>query len=138
MCITDTVITGRPAFVFINVYMPYCTTDNYHEFVAYLSKIDALINTANTPYVSAIGDYNSDFVKDHAFGKELLSFCTEAGLTISDKMDLDSCYTFVSSSYLTTSWLDHVVCTTSAHNHVSHFKVRCDKITSDHLPVRYH
>ena len=45
--------------------MPYCTTYNYHEFVAHLCKIDNIINATYTPYVYAIGNYNAEFVIDH-------------------------------------------------------------------------
>ena len=59
-----------------------------------------------------MGDYNSDFTKDensnipHDFGREMFCFCQEEGLTISD-YDRDA--------HGITSWLNHLVGTTSVH-----------------------
>jgi hypothetical protein len=122
-------------YVFINVYMPYCSYVNFDDLIAYLSTIDSLVGDAETPYVYAIGDFNADISKAHSFGNELLSFCRDVGLTISDSVYLQNCYTFVSSAHHTTSWLDHVVCTTSAHKLVCDYKVHYDKVSSDHLPL---
>ena len=95
--------------------MPYCYIENLDEFTAHLSKLDNIITTANTPYVYVIGDFNADLNKDHLFGSELASFCADMNLIISDTAHLKGGYTFVSSAHNTTSWLDHVVCTTNAH-----------------------
>ena len=44
----------------LNIYMPHCGSENYVDFITYLSKINHLINTAGTSYVEAVGDFNAD------------------------------------------------------------------------------
>ena len=61
----------------LNIYMPYCSSDNYEEFIAYLAKTNFFIESANTPTVMAIGDFNADLSRDQRFGKELLHFTDE-------------------------------------------------------------
>jgi hypothetical protein len=124
-------------YTLVNVYLPYCSPEYHDEFLAYLSKIESLITSADTPYVYAIGDFNADLNKDHRFGNELSQFCHDMDLTISDKVHLQDCYTFVSCAHNSTAWLDHVICSASAHSLLNSFQVHYDKITSDHLPLSF-
>ena len=122
--------------IFVNVYMPYCYSGNLDLFLSCLSEIDTIISSASTPYVYFMGDFNSDVHKDHhLFGAELKSFCNDVNIVISDTEWLHDCYTFLSSAHNTVSWLDHVICTNSAHHLLIDFEVLYDKVTSDHFPM---
>ena len=89
--------------MFLNVYMPFCSSENHDEFLSQLSKIDSIIDGTDTPYIFALGDFNADLNKDQKFGNDLMQFCKDAGLMISDKKHLKDCYTFVSSAHLSTA-----------------------------------
>ena len=117
--------------------MPYCSSDNYEEFIAYLAKTNFFIESANTPTVMAIGDFNADLSRDQRFGKELLHFTDKEGLLLSDFMYLphQTTYTFFTDAHDTTSWLDHVVSTHSAHQLIQSMSVNYAAVTSDHLPL---
>ena len=121
--------------LFINVYLPYCYIGNLDLFLSCLSEMDSIITAASTPYVYFIGDFNADLSKDHLFGSELKSFCSDMNLIISDKEHLGDSYTFLSSAHDSVSWLDHVVCTNSAHALMRDYKVLYDKVSSDHFPL---
>ena len=70
------------------------------------------------------------------FGEMLLNFCSENHSDIVDKTILPvDTYTYVSSAWGTTSWLDHVVCTSDAKDCTTHIEVMYDCIFSDHHPV---
>ena len=133
--------------LFINLYLPHCCLDNLDEYLHYLTMLDSCIVNSNTPYVFAMGDFNADISVDNSgifkqrFGKELTQFCQEEQLIISDKVHLDGIngvYTYLSDSHNSTSWLDHLVCTTSAHKLVDHISINYSMVTSDHLPLIAH
>ena len=85
-----------------------------------------------------IGDFNANLKTDSRFGKELLRFCNVHSLSISDKMLLPSdTFTIISSSHGTTSWLDHILTTTSGHSIIRDLFILTDFITSDHLPISF-
>ena len=114
--------------------MPYWCKENTPEFFYYRSKLNDLIEAACTPYVMAIGDFNSDNRAHHKFGKELSTFCKDENLIISDLIHLsNSEYTFVSSHGFT-SWIDHVISTYSGHTLINNISVNYRCISSDHLP----
>jgi exonuclease III len=122
-------------YLFINVYMPYSCADNQDEFVAGLSKIDSIVQSSDTPFIFVLGDFNADPTKDHLFGQELVDFCQDANLIITDVQCLKNSYTFYSCPHNTTSWLDHAVCTPSAGQLVQSCRIHFDKISSDHFPL---
>ena len=69
-------------------------------------------------------------------GKELTKLCNDNSLSISDELLLPSdTFTFVSSSHASTSWLDHVLSTSTGHAVVQSIHVKSDYVTSDHLPL---
>ena len=54
----------------------------------------------------------------------------------SDKMLLpNDAYTFISSCHSTTSWLDHILSTSSGQSLLQDVHVKGDYISSDHLPL---
>ena len=86
-----------------------------------------------------MGDFNADF--KCRFGEGLMYFTAENALQISDGILRGYrsgffTYTCISEAHGTVSWLDHVVCTGTAHRHV----LSCDTLDyitfGDHIPVR--
>ena len=66
----------------------------------------------------------------------LIRICNANSLCFSDKMLLpNDTYTFISSSHSTTSWLDHILSTSSGHSLLQDVHVKGDYISSDHLPL---
>ena len=129
--------------IIINVYLPYCDVENTDEFLSYLAKLDTLVDTASTPYIYIMGDFNADIVKrrnsglPHRFGELLSQFCIEQNLIVSDVTMLPGCdsYTYISEAHQSTSWLDHLICTESAHALVDSVHIDYGMVSSDHLPL---
>ena len=95
----------------LNVYLPHQCHDNYDVYVEYIGKISAIIEDCSTSKIAIIGDFNADV--GTAFETELLSFCADRELIISDHDFFGRCsdkYTYVSDAHSTTSWLDHFIC----------------------------
>ena len=107
----------------------------------YLSKIDSIFSSADTPYCVAIGDFNADHsvtngTIPHLFGRALVDYCKNEQLVISDSINLaQDNYTYISCTG-STSWLDHIVSTISLHELIVDTKVHYEtSVTSDHLPI---
>ena len=67
---------------------------------------------------------------------ELIKFCNEENLVISDRVCLPTnTYTYYSEAHNSSSWLDHVLCTNSAHSLIKGIHVCYDYVTSDHVPL---
>ena len=47
----------------------------YDDYIFYLNKIKIIIESAKTPYVYVLGDFNADIQSDSVFGSELVEFC---------------------------------------------------------------
>jgi exonuclease III len=130
-------------FLFLNVYLPYDNGENLDEFLFYMYKINDIFINYESPYVMALGDFNANiegfYNKKvyHRFGRELISFCTEENLIISDTIhcSVDDTYTFYSEAHHSTSWLDHIIANVNMHALINNVKVDYKCVTSDHFPV---
>ena len=94
--------------------------DNFRQI---LGEISAIIQYGNTNEVIVMGDFNADF--KCRFGEE--SFTDDNALQISDGIlrgYRSDFFTYISEAHCTVSWLDHVVCTGTAHRHV----LSCDTL----------
>ena len=69
----------------INVYIPYESILNLDEHMNYLGKINSIMQTADTSHINA-NTYNGPGV----FGRELLKFCNETNLFMSDLCKVNS------------------------------------------------
>ena len=117
-------------------YLPFDCPENYDDYMFYLSKILQIVEEFGSPYVYVCGDFNANLLQSSRFGKELVKLCDESNLSISDELLLPAdTFTFVSSSHASTSWLDHVLTTTSSHALVDSMHVKSNFISSDHLPL---
>ena len=118
------------------VYMPYECNDNYDDFCFYLDKVKCITESANTPYVFAVGDFNADIKSNSVFGSELIEFCNMNDLCFIDKaMLLSDTFTYVSQSHHTTSWLDHCITTGAGKSIVSKMHIIDNIVCSDHMPL---
>ena len=86
----------------------------------YLYKIAVFTAGINSTCIFIVGDFIADSSKTSPFGSILCDFCHDNSFTIADKEYLPAdTYTYVSSAWGTTSWLDHIVCTADAMSCVS-------------------
>ena len=124
----------------LNVYMPTQSRDNYHDFLEYLQKIQYCIEEAPTNSVMVIGDWNADITSNSNFGNELFRFCEYNNYVSSDINLLDTgnqrIFTYYSEAHQSTSWLDHCISTSPAHNCITDISILHEYIGSDHFPLR--
>ena len=122
----------------INVYLPYDCTDNREIYIDYLSNIVVFTSGINNTWITIVRDFNADISQISPFGSILHDFCIENAFTISDQEYLlADAYTYVSSPWGTTSWLDHVICTADALACISSMEVLYNCIHSDHHPLLF-
>ena len=95
-----------------------------------------IVDEFGSPYVYICGEFNPNLLQTSRFGKELRKVYSDNSLIISDELMLPAdTYTFVSTCHGSTSWLDHVVSTTSGHTLVQGVYVKSDCVSSDHIPL---
>ena len=122
--------------LFLCVYMPCDSSENYDDFMFYLSKLLQIADEFPSPHIFICGDFNANIQQPSRFGKELIDVCNANSLCFSDKMLLpNDTYTSISSSHSTTSWLNHILSTSSGHSLLQDVHVKGDYISSDHLPL---
>ena len=80
------IMTNNQTFLFVCVYLPYDCDVNYDDYCFYLNKINCIIDTALTPYVFILGDFNANINSDTLFGKEFIDFCNINHLCFTDKI----------------------------------------------------
>ena len=124
--------------LFLTVYLPYECDKFYDDYCFYLSKLQCIIDSANTPYVFILGDFNADIQNTSIFGAELLDFCDNNTLCFLDKEFLppDS-FTYISQAHGTTSWLDHCITTTSGKSITSGVSIIDNIVCSDHYYLSF-
>ena len=122
--------------LFLTVYLPYECDMHYDDYCFYLSKLQCIIDSANTPYILILGDFNADIQSTSMFGAELIDFCDNNNLCFIDKEKLSpDSFTFVSQAHGTTSWLDHCITTTFGKSITSNISIIDDIVCSDHFPL---
>ena len=108
----------------------------YDEFCFYLSKLQCITTSSNTPYVFILGDFNADIQSTSIFGAVLIDFCDNNELCFIDKeMLFPDTFTYTSQAHGTTSWLDHCITTTSGQSVISNVSVIDNAVCSDHFPL---
>ena len=101
-----------------------------------LDKFKCIIESADTPYVYILGDFNADIQSQSIFGSELIEFCDMNNMSFIDKSMLSpDTFTFISQAHGTTSWLDHCITTTAGESVIANVSVLNDIACSDHLPL---
>ena len=88
--------------IFINVYMPTQSNDNFDHFMSLLGKVVSIMQDDDADSVCILGDFNANI--NGPFYTELSKLCTSKHLLISDVAALPpSSYTFYSDAHGTTS-----------------------------------
>ena len=78
-------------------------------------------------------------VKNRKFGNELITFCSDEGLVLSDvnflgkNNDASNTFTFVSEVHHSVSWLDHCISNVEGHNKISSMEILYSCTGSDHF-----
>ncbi len=129
--------TSTQSIMLVNVYLPYNSRENVHEFDDYLNRLSGIIQAADTPYIYCVGDFNADCSGNQLFGRKLKSFCQDESLLITDLefLPASSTFTYHSASHNITTWLDHIITTNTGHGDVEAVSVEYKYITSDHFPI---
>ena len=118
------------------IYLPFDSSENYDDYMFYLAKMLEIVEEFGSLYVYICGDFNANLLQSSRFGKDLKQVCRDNSFSISDELLLPAdTFTFVNSSHGSTSWLDHVLSTTSGHALVESVHVKTDFVSSDHLPL---
>ena len=126
------------SFILLCVYMP-CANSNperEQEYLQNLGVIQSVLEELPSTCTYIVGDWNADLASNnHIFTDYMTMFCSETGLTISSlaKLPSDS-FTYVSEAWMSTSWLDHCVCSQDAHNSINSIEIMYDLGIGDHIP----
>ena len=67
--------TNDLSLLFLCIYLPYECDAFYDDYCFYLNKLQCIIESSNTPYTFAIGDYNANIKSESVFGSEITEFC---------------------------------------------------------------
>ena len=105
--------------------MPYECNEFYDDFCFYLDKVKCIIESANTPYVFVMGDFNADIKCSSIFGSELIEFCNMKDLCffLLTNLCFYDTFTYVSQSYNPMSWLDRCITTGAGKSIVSNMYI---------------
>ena len=96
--------TDNARYLIVNVYLPYKCDDNRDTYIACVSRLQQVVEDANTTNIMICGDFNCDPCRNDFFAETLNSFCIDTGLLISDQLCLpNDTFTFVSDCWDTTS-----------------------------------
>ena len=136
-CIIGIVLTYENCkFLLLNVYLP-CDLQNANSLDDYrhsLASIEDLVQEKNINNVIIVGDFNADPHKGR-FWRDLLSFRTSLSLDCVDlKLDNDS-FTYLCPAKNSTSWLDHILCTSHLTKYFSNVFVDFKYAIFDHFPL---
>ena len=77
---------GDKRISLLNVYLPYDDSYNIGDFQLYLARVGAHLDGSYS-YSAALGDFNANISSSHhRFGRELVKFCDNESLVISDAL----------------------------------------------------
>ena len=114
----------------------FSKNDNREQYLDCLAKLQIIINNINSICITIVGDFNASLTTESAFSELLRSFCVDSNLSVVDVELLPSdSFSYVSSAWSTTSWIDHIVCTADCRSCITHVDILYDVIHSDHLPL---
>ena len=122
----------------LGVYLPYNSLDNVDSFLQCIGFLQSVIEDLQTGYYMIIGDFNTEPKSSSTFNTILTDFITESGMVLIDHdlLPPDS-YTFVSTAWQSTSWLDHCICSASLKPLISHMEIGYKFVSSDHKPLMF-
>ena len=128
------ILSENLKYLFINVYLPYYSEENMHDFTMYMGKLESIVEESEVNGVVIVGDFNSNPRTEYY--AQLQQLCEDQDLIISDTalLPADS-YTHLNNSSLSKSWLDHCVMSQSLHHAITNIFIDNDISISDHFPL---
>ena len=131
--------TNNSNITILCVYLPYCSAENEDDFLSKLSTIYDIITDTECENILVAGDFNANVkYPSSSFGRILIDFCEDSGLSLTTLECLPSeSYTYVSESWQTTSWLDHLVCSHNIKDCISNLRIDYELCMNDHLPFGF-
>ena len=127
---------GAKKCIILNVYMP-CESSEEHEeqFLENLGNITAILSELDCTCIYILGDWNSD-MNGGVFIEHLKLFLSDNNLIFSSELLLPAdSFTYLSEAWGTTSWLDHCVSTSDAHDCIQQLHIDYNGALSDHFPI---
>ena len=120
----------------INVYMPTADPENHDLYQDYLGEINSIVAESGCSHVIIPGDWNAR--NDRVEFEWLRDFCNDADLIMTDvnRLPADS-FTYVSESHSSTSWIDHVIMSSTADSVCTDMCIIYDLVISDHRPISF-
>ena len=128
--------TNIGRILFLNVYLP-CDMGSYdslHEFRSALAILSGVIDDCDINNILIIGDFNADPCKGR-FWKELETLISNYNLNSEVGHLNPSDFTFLSPSHNTTSYIDHLLCSTNSYEKLLSARVNYDLSLYDHFPL---
>ena len=117
------------------IFCVYESYDNLDQYVQCMAILSNLINESPSNVIYILGDFNCDIMKKSLYDQHLNMFIKECDMIASDYLFVNEMFTYVSSAWGTTSWLDHCLSTEDAHRMIKRVQVLNDYVSSDHLPL---
>ena len=98
----------------VNIYMPYDDRSSVRltNYSHILGELQASLDELPTENIICAGDFNADPKRGRAW-LNLCEFCDSSDLVIVDNCLPLSTFTYLSMSHNSTSWIDHVLCSSS-------------------------
>jgi len=130
------ILTDIGPILIINVYMPtnYGDDNSLELYVDCLSKLHAIVDS-EAAHILIVGDFNCS--PGSRFFNDFIDFANDNNFIVSDLHRLTDAVTYVSDDGKRMTWIDHVLCTASANNLISHMSILEDVICSDHRPLYF-
>ena len=129
----DLSISGKILHI-LNVYLPYYSIDNYDLYLEYVGKICSIIESREHSDLAVFGDFNADV--DREYFREWDSACSGYDLVFADVHNLPlTTFTHINNATLSTSWLDHLLCSRTVFEALNNIYVDTDYHGSDHIPL---
>ena len=120
----------------LNVYLP-CdlqTIESLENYRQSLAMLEVVINEQNVNQVLIMGDCNADPSKGR-FWELLNNFTRSLSLHVLNEHFPCDTFTYLCPSKNTTSWLDHVICTSKLIDKIGNAFVDYNTALFDHFPV---
>ena len=129
-------VKNNKKYLLLNVYLPWYlqTVDSLDNYRSALAQLEIIIKEQNTNSAILVGDFNANPNKGR-FWSELDSFCKTLSLRpLSDRLPPDT-FTYLCPAKSTTSWLDHILCTSHLSECVQDIFVEYSNAIYAHFPL---
>lgn len=128
------VAVGGSSILFLNVYFPTDSPDNFDEYVRCLGLLSSIIESRNELNVCVLGDFNAKPGSQRF--EDIQTVLSDYNVTFADveRLPADT-YTHVNSGSLSHSWLDHIAMSAALSDTVFTCYTLPDVACSDHCVV---